>query len=134
MDHYPFNQVNPFPILSSVRSKDTYCDATIVCEGKSFKVHRVILSAYSRVLGELFDTASDAGIQHMLVHPVIVLPGVKNKLFEAILNYIYNGQVNVASSDLQIFIETAKYLKINNLENIKSPINNIFCSDKLKTV
>ena len=41
---------------------------------------------------------------------------VKHKPFEAILNYIYNGQVNVASSDLQIFIETEKYLKINNLE------------------
>ena len=57
MYHYPFNQNNPFHIFSSGHNKYTYCDAIIVCEDKS----------YSRVLGELFDTASDAGIQHMLV-------------------------------------------------------------------
>ena len=122
MEQFCFNQDKPFDFLSSLRNKDTYSDATIVCDGKYFKVHRVILSGYSRFLEELFDNAaSSVGLQsgHLLVHPVIVLQDVRKEHMEAVLEYVYNGQVNVAKQDLQIFMKTANYLKINGLEDIK---------------
>ena len=63
----------------------------------------------------------------MLVHPVIVLPGVSKKYFETLLDYIYNGQVNIARSDLQNFKEAVTYLEIEGLEdgNSSTQVNSI---------
>ena len=128
-----FNQDRPFQFLSSLRTKDAYFDATIVCDGKYFKVHRMILSAYSRFLEELFDNAaSSVGLQsgHLLVNPVIVLQDVRKEHMEAVVEYIYNGQVNVAKPDLQRFMKTANYLKINGLEDIRDSLESKHIDEK----
>ena len=126
MDPVSFSLAKPFQFISPPRNQEAYCDATIVCEGKHFKVHRMIISAHSKFLKHLFDTAT-VGIHHMLVHPVIVLPGVSKKYFETLLDYIYNGQVNIARSDLQNFKEAVTYLEIEGLEdgNCSTQVNSI---------
>jgi len=113
-------QEKPFQLLSSLRKKEAYFDATIACEGKYFKVHRMILSAYSSFLEELFDNASSGLQSHLLVHPVIVLQGVRKEHMEAVLKYVYNGRVNIAKTDVQMFMETIKYLKIKGLHEFKN--------------
>merc|ERR1719341_1727316 len=103
MNQYTFNQEKPLQFLSPVWKEETYADATIACDGKYFRVHRMILSAYSTFLAELFDNAS-IGLHHLLLHPVIVLPGVRKEHMEALLEYVYTGQVSIANSDLHMFI------------------------------
>ncbi|XP_066970798.1 uncharacterized protein [Macrobrachium rosenbergii] len=48
-------------------------------------------------------------------HPVIVLKDIKEKEMMALLNYMYNGVVSIAESDLSKFIAAAELLQIKGL-------------------
>ena len=48
-------------------------------------------------------------------HPVIVLKDIKSEDWEALLNYMYVGEVNVVQDNLSALIKAAECLKIKGL-------------------
>ncbi|XP_064091987.1 protein tramtrack, beta isoform-like isoform X7 [Macrobrachium nipponense] len=96
-------------MLSQIRQKDRYTDATVACEGKFYHVHRMVLSTCSTYFEEMFELAS-AG-----KHPIVLLQDVRKYELEALLSYMYAGVVSVAQKDLSRLIKIAELLQIKGL-------------------
>ncbi|MCL4134128.1 UNVERIFIED_CONTAM: hypothetical protein GTU68_025762, partial [Idotea baltica] len=95
-------------VLSSLRKKDSFCDVTIACEGKFYPSHKLVLSTCSEYFQDMF--------QHtQCKHPVIVLKDIHCEDLEALLNYMYLGEVNVLQEKLSTLIKAAECLKIKGL-------------------
>ncbi|XP_063598468.1 longitudinals lacking protein, isoforms H/M/V-like isoform X5 [Penaeus indicus] len=97
-----------FHVLSTIRRKESYCDVTLACDGKFYPVHKLVLSTCSEYFEEIFNRTQ-------CKHPVIVLKDIKHEELEALLNYMYLGEVNVLQADLAGLIKAAECLRIKGL-------------------
>merc|ERR1719469_763573 len=70
--------------------------------------HKIIISSNSPILRNILNQNSNP-------HPVIYLRGVKYKYLQNLINFIHQGEVNVAEEDLNDFLEAAEDLKIRGL-------------------
>ncbi|KAK8752274.1 hypothetical protein OTU49_017496 [Cherax quadricarinatus] len=95
-------------ILSTLREKERYTDATLACDGKFYPVHKLVLSTCSAYFESMFEHTP-------CKHPVIVLKDVKPDELEALLSYMYAGVVSVAQNDLSRLIKAAEMLQIKGL-------------------
>lgn len=81
---------------------------TLACDGKFFPVHKLVLSVCSEYFDDMFK-------QTTCKHPIIVLKDIFHDDLEALLNYMYAGEANVAQSDLARLIKAAECLRIKGL-------------------
>ncbi|CAL4184911.1 unnamed protein product [Meganyctiphanes norvegica] len=98
--------------FTSLRQSEAYSDATLTCDGRFYKVHRFVLSTCSEYLGQMFE---EANLCSPATHPVIVLQDIKPEYLEALLNYMYVGEVSIPQGDIPDLIKAAKYLHIRGL-------------------
>ncbi|XP_045609049.2 zinc finger and BTB domain-containing protein 18 isoform X4 [Procambarus clarkii] len=97
-----------FHLLRILREKGCYTDVTLACGTKFFAVHRLVLMACSDFFTEVFE--------HTLCQkPVIVLKDIKSHELEALLDYMYLGEVDVQQTDLPGLIKAAECLRIKGL-------------------
>lgn len=61
--------------------RGTLVDVTLSCEGKSFRVHRAILSACSPYFEDLFVETNHS-------HPIVILRDVKAEELQALIDVI----------------------------------------------
>ena len=92
------------------RDEKDFFDVTLVCEEEQIDAHKMILSASSSFFKNLFR-------RNHHQHPLIVLKGVKFSELSALLQFVYQGEVNVSKEDLTSFLEAAQELKIHGLTN-----------------
>ncbi|XP_053641900.1 longitudinals lacking protein, isoforms H/M/V isoform X4 [Cherax quadricarinatus] len=116
-------------VLSSLRDKKTYSDVTIACAGKFYSVHKFVLSTCSDYFVDIMEKTP-------CKHPIIVLKDIRHQDLEALLNYMYLGEVNVLQNELAGLIKAAECLRIKGLavpdespplhpsETIHSPVKN----------
>lgn len=95
-------------MLSALRLKERYTDATVACEGKFYPVHKLVLSTCSQYFEEMFEHTAGK-------HPVVLLQDVRRDELEALLSYMYAGIVSVAQRDLARLIKVAELLQIKGL-------------------
>ena len=72
-------------------------DVTLLCDGGSFPAHRLVLAACSPYFASLFSTLDST-------HPLIFLRDVKQTELEALLEFIYRGQVSDRLFLLSIYL------------------------------
>jgi len=82
-------ETNMTDALKELREEKDFFDVTIACEDSQIQAHKVILSACSTFFRNVLR-------RNPHQHPLLYLKGVKYKEFIAILNFMYNGEVNVA--------------------------------------
>lgn len=97
-----------FEILRVLREKANYTDATIAVDGKFYPVHKLVMSTCSEYFSEIFEKTPCKS-------PVIVLKDVRSQDMEALLDYMYLGEVNVNQNDLASLLKTAECLRIKGL-------------------
>nr|XP_027211434.1 broad-complex core protein isoforms 1/2/3/4/5-like [Penaeus vannamei] len=95
-------------ILGVLRDKQSYTDVTLACDGKFYSVHKLVLSTCSDYFCAMFEKTACKS-------PVIVLKDIKCEDLEALLDYMYLGEVNVRQSDLASLIKAAENLRIKGL-------------------
>ncbi|CAL4060419.1 unnamed protein product [Meganyctiphanes norvegica] len=95
-------------LLKVLRQKGCYTDVTLACGSKFFEVHRLVLMACSEFFTKVFDRIT-------CQKPVIVLNEVKSQELEALLDYMYLGEVDVQQKHLPGLIKAAEYLLIKGL-------------------
>lgn len=95
-------------VLSNVRLKDSYSDATITCEGKFYPIHKLVVSSCSDYFDKIFQATQ-------CKHPVIVIKDIRHNDMEALLNYMYQGEVKVLQRDLPGLLRAAECLRIKGL-------------------
>ncbi|XP_064118717.1 zinc finger protein Xfin-like isoform X3 [Macrobrachium nipponense] len=94
--------------LSNLRNKENYSDITLACDGKFYSVHKIVLSTCSDYFVEILNRTP-------CKHPIIVLKDIRQQDLEALLNYMYIGEVNVVQNDLACLIKAAECLRIKGL-------------------
>ena len=105
---------NKFPdiICQSIkilRSEQDFADVTLACEdGKMVEAHKVILAASSPFFKRILKKSPHS-------HPLIYLKGIKSPDVEAVLNYMYHGEVNIEEANLSIFLKVAEELEVKGL-------------------
>ncbi|XP_042230665.1 protein bric-a-brac 1-like isoform X2 [Homarus americanus] len=110
------HQNNFVEVFSYLRTQDAFVDVTLACDGKSFSAHRVVLSACSPYFQTLFQT-------NPCKHPIVFLKDVKGQELEALIEFIYKGEVSVSQSELASLISTAENLKIKGLAEPDRPVD-----------
>lgn len=85
-----------------------YCDATIACSGRYFPVHRFVLTTCSEYFEGIFERTH-------CKHPFVIIKDIEEFHLEALLNYMYNGEVNVLQDRLPGLIRAAEALRIRGL-------------------
>ena len=117
--------------FTEFQEKGYFSDVTLACEDKEVKAHKLILSSCSPFFKRLLVKEHVASN----VHPLIFLRGVEAEQLEAVLAFMYQGEVNIIviiaikvfivkvniqEEDLGSFILLAKDLKIKGLTFFQS--------------
>jgi len=100
--------VNIINTLYDLKEDKDFTDLTLVCADKQVEVHKVVLASSSKFFQRVLKN-----IKHS--HPLIYLSGIKFKDLEAVLSFMYLGQVNLAQEDLDSFLVVAQELEVKGL-------------------
>lgn len=83
-------------------------DMTIAVEGKLIQAHKIVLAICSPYFQEMFQ-------QNPCKHPIIILKDVSYSVMTELLQFMYQGEVNVKHTELQSFMKIAEMLQIKGL-------------------
>lgn len=75
-------------LIGGVMVQDQLVDVTLLCDGGSYPAHRLVLAACSPYFHQLFTRLPTQ-------HPLIYLRDVKQAELEALLEFIYRGEVRM---------------------------------------
>ncbi|KAK7871205.1 hypothetical protein R5R35_001072 [Gryllus longicercus] len=92
----------------SFLENNSFVDCTIAAEGKSLKAHRLILSACSPYFHMLFREQNEK-------HPIVFLRDTPYHTLKSLIDFVYNGKVEIPAGQLEIFLELAVSLQIKGL-------------------
>jgi len=91
-----------------LREEKDFFDVTLACEDSQVSAHKVILSACSPFFRNVLR-------KNPHQHPLLYLKGVKYQEMLSVLNFMYQGEVNVAQDELNSFLAVAEELRVKGL-------------------
>lgn len=100
--------------FESLRSHEDLVDVTLCCEGRKIRAHKILLSACSTYFKDVFK-------ENPCQHPVIIFKNVKYEDLLAIIEFMYQGEVNVQQEHLSSFLNTAEMLAVQGLTDTTNP-------------
>nr|XP_050857245.1 GDNF-inducible zinc finger protein 1-like [Vespula vulgaris]XP_050857246.1 GDNF-inducible zinc finger protein 1-like [Vespula vulgaris] len=83
-------------------------DVTLTAEGKILRAHKLILSVCSTYFNRLFK-------ENSCKHPIVILKDVNYRDLSAMLQFMYQGEVNIKQEDIGNFLKVAEILQIKGL-------------------
>jgi len=102
-------QENVSHSFRELRDNNDFFDVTLACEDyQQIEAHKVILSACSPFFRNILKKNPHS-------HPLLYMKGVKMSDLVSILDFIYHGETNVHQEDLEVFLATAKGMKLKGL-------------------
>jgi len=96
--------------LGSLRTTSDLLDVTVQCGVESLQCHRLVLSACSDWFKAVF-----RALPAVTQHPVIVLWEATARDMALLLDFMYNGEVNVKQENLNSFLALAEKLSVRGL-------------------
>ncbi|XP_034243071.1 zinc finger and BTB domain-containing protein 18.2-like isoform X2 [Thrips palmi] len=94
--------------LRTLLDRELLVDVTLACDGRSLRAHRAILSACSSYFQDLFQESTHP-------HPIVILKDVRYHELEALVKFMYHGEVTVNHDTLPGFLRTAETLHVRGL-------------------
>ncbi|XP_017048236.1 modifier of mdg4 isoform X2 [Drosophila ficusphila] len=94
--------------LDNHRLNDDFVDVSLCVDGRRIKAHKVVLSSCSSYFKEIFK-------ENPHPHPVIIFKFIKFEDLNSIIEFMYQGEVNVQQEALQSFLQTAELLAVQGL-------------------
>ena len=108
------NVSNSFSLL---RNEDYLHDVTLVTDDEeNISAHKVVLAASSGFFKNILTKTSHA-------NPLLYLNGIKSKELHFIMEYIYNGKVEIYQTDIENFINVAQKLRVEGLDALEEDPN-----------
>jgi len=103
------HKLNISNVFERLRASSQFCDITLTSADQKFvKCHRLLLCAGSGYLEEILtENPSD--------HPTIVLSQINYEEMRLLVEFMYSGEVPVATDKLHTLLEAAQILKIKGL-------------------
>jgi len=91
-----------------LRTEKILFDVTLACENTQVEAHKVVLSACSNFFKDIFKNNPHP-------HPLLYLRGIKLCQLTSLLDFMYNGEVNMGQSDLTEFLAVSGDLEVKGL-------------------
>jgi len=102
-------QRNVSQSFTKLRQESNLFDVTLVSDDQQqVTAHKLVLSACSDFFKNIFNSNTHS-------HPLIYLDGVGASELNLVLDYIYQGEVQIYQEKLDRFLEIAKKLKLDGL-------------------
>ena len=101
-------EANISSAFRDLKEEKDFSDVTLVCADQQVEAHKVILAASSPFFKKVLRKT-----QHS--HPMIYMKGVKFSDLEAVLSFVYHGEVNMYEADLNNFLALAEELGVKGL-------------------
>ena len=99
--------------FKNLRDDKDFFDVTLACEDEQIQGHKVILAACSPFFRNILR-------RNPHQHPLLYMKGVKYADLQAVLNFMYHGEVNVAQEELNSFLSVAEDLRVKGLTQNQS--------------
>ena len=80
-------------MFTGLYHSETLVDVTLAAEGKHLQAHKMLLSACSDYFQSLFSV-------NPCQHPIVILKDVRFEDLQTVVQFMYNGIVNVSSEKL----------------------------------
>lgn len=87
----------------------TFVDVSLVVEGRRLDCHKVVLSACSSYFEQILRDHSSHP------HPLILLHDLPYSAVEALVTFMYRGEVNVSQEQLAALLKVAETLRVKGL-------------------
>lgn len=94
--------------MFSLLENEDLVDVTLAVEGRYLKAHKIVLSVCSPYFRELFQS-------NPCKHPIVFMKDVSYSAINDLLQFMYQGEVQVAQEQLNTFIKTAEALQVKGL-------------------
>jgi len=123
--HFNSFENNICSTWQSLHNDNDFSDVTIACDDNpnhQIQAHKIILSSFSPVFNHLLRISPGQ-------KPLLYLRGVKYDELVDMMDYIYKGEVNIVTEELNNFIALAQDLKVKGLteemhSNVELILNN----------
>lgn len=102
---------NMVKVFTELLGDEYFVDVTLACEGSSLKAHKLVLSACSTYFRDLL-------INNPCKHPIVILNDMRFEDLQAIINFMYSGEVNVSYAQLGRLLKSAEALKVKGLTDV----------------
>merc|ERR1712129_321715 len=101
-----------FEAFLNIQQREDYSYVTLVTDDDQvMKAHRVILGACSSFFGNIFQKTNTRDL-------CLYLPGIVQKDLQAILDFVYNGQTDLANENLEYTTESfAEEQNMSEIDN-----------------
>ena len=97
--------------ISDLLSNELFADVTLVSDDQiHIQAHKIVLTAFSPVLRSLL-------LKNPHPNPMLYMRGIKHSELQAILRFMYCGEVSVFQSKVEEFLDIAKDLQIKGISN-----------------
>ncbi|XP_054260479.1 protein bric-a-brac 1-like [Macrosteles quadrilineatus] len=94
--------------LPQLLQDEQFVDVTLACEGQSLRCHKILLAACSPYFYDLLSAAA-------CKHPIIMFKDYRFWELQALVAFMYCGEVNVPQSQLPRILRVAEALQIKGL-------------------
>ncbi|XP_050663531.1 protein bric-a-brac 2-like isoform X3 [Leptidea sinapis] len=102
---YHTNLQSVFPRLLLT---EQFADVTLACESRQLRCHKLVLSACSAYLEKLL-------LQNPCKHPIVLMRDMRFSEMQALVDFMYKGEVNVTQEELPSLLKSAEALQIRGL-------------------
>ena len=99
--------------FKELRDHKDFFDVTLAFDDEQVQAHKVILSACSPFFYTILR-------RNPHQHPLLYMKGVKFSDLQAVLTFMYHGEVNVAQEELNSFLAVAEDLQVKGLTQTQS--------------
>jgi len=99
-------------VFDHLLEEESLVDCTLYAEGHCLKAHKIILSACSPYLRNMFNSVDPTNPNNQIIH----LVGIDFENLKSLVEYMYKGEANVPLHMLSSFIRAGESLKIKGLE------------------
>ncbi|CAG0896098.1 unnamed protein product, partial [Darwinula stevensoni] len=110
-----------FQAFDQLRIREMFVDVTLSCEDQFLRAHKLVLSAGSKYLERILQRDGTSC-------PTVHFYGVEMFILKLLVEFMYNGEVEVPSVHLEKFIELAENLEVRGLrgkeqskDSVKTP-------------
>ncbi|XP_034934179.1 protein abrupt-like isoform X2 [Chelonus insularis] len=104
------HQSNMHSAFPKLLSSEQFVDVTLACDGGSIKCHKVVLSACSDYLERLL-------LEIPCTHPIIFLRDMRMWELQALVEFMYRGEVYVEEQQLAKLMQAAEALQVRGLSS-----------------
>ena len=98
-----------FNTIKHLRASNDFADVTLASsDGEQVKAHKFVLAAASPVFQKIL-------IKDKVAHPIIYMRGVALPALEALVEFLYSGEVDMGVEHLESFLNIARELGLEGL-------------------